>query len=102
MRKTLLIFLLLILSFSLTAEPLAYAHDEFPEWAHELRRGETIFFGSLPLTFLASSLAYETALSFGMQSWTNDDTTRTLYLLGSAAAFSLTIAIIDNIMGENE
>ncbi len=101
-KGVLLLCILAILSTTLYAEPLEYTQDEFPQWAIELRRGETIFFGSLPLTFLASTLMYDASLSFGMDPWTTDDTTKTLYLLGSAAAFSLTIAIIDNIMGNGE
>jgi hypothetical protein len=37
----------------------AYKPDEFPEWAHSVRRFETIFFGSLPFTFLFSSLGFD-------------------------------------------
>ena len=36
-----------------------YRPDEFPEWAHTLRRFETIFFGSLPIAFLFSSLGFD-------------------------------------------
>jgi len=37
----------------------AYKPDEFPEWAHSLRRFETIFFGSIPFTFLFGSLGFD-------------------------------------------
>jgi len=36
-----------------------YAPDEFPEWAHVLRRYETIFFGSIPISFLFTSLGFD-------------------------------------------
>ncbi|MGC9311361.1 MAG: hypothetical protein ACP5IA_01615 [Sediminispirochaetaceae bacterium] len=36
-----------------------YSPDEFPEWAHQLRRYETIFFGSLPFAFLFTSLGFD-------------------------------------------
>lgn len=36
-----------------------YRPEEFPEWAHSLRRFETIFFGSLPIAFLFSSLGFD-------------------------------------------
>jgi len=36
-----------------------YAPEEFPGWAHTLRRFETIFFGSLPFSFLFSSLGFD-------------------------------------------
>ena len=103
MRRTIAVLLVLsIIILPLHSAPKEYTPDEFPQWAHEIRRGETIFFGSLPLTFLASTLAYETSISLGMQPWTTDDTTRTLYLLSSAAALSLTIAIIDHLMDPGE
>lgn len=37
----------------------AYKPDEFPEWAHSIRRFETIFFGSLPFTFLIGALGFD-------------------------------------------
>jgi len=99
MRKMIAVLLVLSFLFSpLSSAPKEYTHDEFPQWAHDFRRAETIFFGSLPITFLASTLVYETSIGLGMQPWTTDDTTRTLYLLSSAAAFSLTIAIIDHLL----
>lgn len=36
-----------------------YSPEEFPEWAHQLRRYETIFFGSLPFAFLFTSLGFD-------------------------------------------
>ena len=36
-----------------------YSPGEFPEWAHQLRRYETIFFGSLPFAFLFTSLGFD-------------------------------------------
>ena len=32
-----------------------YDPDEFPQWAHDVRRGEIIFFGSLPITAAVSA-----------------------------------------------
>ncbi len=99
-RGILILIILLMVVASISSEPMAYGKDEFPQWAYELRRGETIFFGSLPLTFLASTLLYNTALTVGMDAWTTDDTTQTLYLLSSAAVISLGIAVIDAILSE--
>ena len=103
MRRTIAVLLVMsIIILPLSSAPKEYTPDEFPQWAVEFRRAETIFFGSLPLTFLASTLAYETSIGLGMQPWTSDDTTRTLYMLSSAAAISLTIAIIDHLMDPEE
>lgn len=35
-----------------------YSEDEFPTWAHDIRRAEIITIGSLPFTTLASTLCY--------------------------------------------
>jgi len=37
----------------------AYRPEEFPQWAHSLRRYETIFFGALPLAFLFTGLGFD-------------------------------------------
>jgi hypothetical protein len=37
----------------------AYQKDEFPEWAHQLRRGEVLFFGSLPFTLFATNIGFD-------------------------------------------
>jgi len=36
-----------------------YKPEEFPDWAHGLRRFETIFFGSIPISFLLSSIGFD-------------------------------------------
>ncbi|MCK5673343.1 MAG: hypothetical protein KAH95_08195 [Spirochaetales bacterium] len=36
-----------------------YEEDEFPGWALNLRRGEVIFFGTIPFTFFISNLSYD-------------------------------------------
>lgn len=41
---------------STTPEP--YKEDEFPQWAHDLRRTEIITFGSLPFVTLGVSIGY--------------------------------------------
>ena len=59
-------FFLTILFLSvvpLTGETLPeyepYEEEEFPGWAHDLRRAEVIFFGTIPFTFFASGLSYD-------------------------------------------
>ena len=56
MRRAISILLIFLLSFSLFAEPIEfeyepYEEDEFPVWLSEIRRAESIFFGSMVITF---------------------------------------------------
>jgi hypothetical protein len=37
-----------------------YRRDEFPDWAHNLRRFEIILIGSLPFTFFFSNIGFDT------------------------------------------
>ncbi len=69
------------------AEP--YAEDEFPKWAVDLRRGEILFFGSLPLTFAATTLG--TSLAKKDMEF--------LPKLGIAAGVSTVIVLIDYFIG---
>jgi hypothetical protein len=39
--------------------PEPYEEEEFPQWMHDLRRAEIIFFGTLPFTILISLQGYE-------------------------------------------
>lgn len=39
-------------------EPVPYEEEEFPRWALDLRRGEIIFFGTLPFSLFFTSLGY--------------------------------------------
>lgn len=55
----LLICMVLIVSFPLpgnTQDYEPYDPMEFPAWARNLRRGEILFFGSLPITFAVTGL----------------------------------------------
>ena len=36
-----------------------YEEEEFPKWARDLRRGEIIFFGTIPFTFFLSTLTLD-------------------------------------------
>lgn len=69
------------------AEP--YAEDEFPKWTVNLRRGEILFFGSLPLTFAATTLG--TSIAKSDMSF--------LPKLGIAAGVSTVIVLIDYFLG---
>ncbi|MBQ3825400.1 MAG: hypothetical protein II811_04630 [Spirochaetaceae bacterium] len=41
-----------------SAEAEPYTKEEFPQWAHDLRRTEIITFGSLPFVLLQSTIIY--------------------------------------------
>lgn len=80
-----------------------YSLDEFPTWSYKLRRGESLFFGSLALTLPVSILAYDAAVNTSIISNpTTDDFTEFTYQLSMAAVLSLTIALADYIIGEFE
>lgn len=61
-----LIFLLLftvVFSAALIAQetpptPEPYTHNEFPEWMHDLRRGEVLAVGTFPYAYLITNIAY--------------------------------------------
>ena len=61
MKRILGLFLLFILTAAVTpaAEPEPYTRDEFPEWVLDVRRGEIIAFGALPVALLVSNLLYD-------------------------------------------
>lgn len=101
MKKGILILMIVLFLFPLTgATPVEYERDEFPQWSLTLRRGETIFFGSLPITFALSSLTYGLAKSLGASSISSTELGETLFLFSTSAALSLTISIIDYYLGK--
>ena len=50
---------------SSSTAPEAYKDDEFPLWAKDLRRFEVVLIGSLPFTYLYTSLSYS-LIRFGV------------------------------------
>jgi hypothetical protein len=79
-----------------------YTIDEFPEWSWKLRRGESLFFGSLALTFPVSLLAYNIVVNSNLVTKPTDDFTNLKYQISIAAILSLSIAVGDYIIGELE
>ncbi|MFA5468583.1 MAG: hypothetical protein WC224_05960 [Sphaerochaetaceae bacterium] len=77
-----------------------YSSDEFPQWSVKLRRAETLFFGSIPITLGATSLVYATARSLGAGPLHVQENKETLALLGIAGGVALIIALTDFIIGE--
>ena len=62
MKKTFGLFILFTVMAAVAApagEPAPYTRDEFPDWALNLRRGEIIAFGALPVALLVSNLLFD-------------------------------------------
>ncbi len=102
MISVLLIFLTLLTP--VFADPIEYEYepyeeDEFPIWSQELRRAETIFFGSLVLTFPVAMGIYSLASSLGMPT-PEQDYQRVLQQALIAGGLSLVIAGTDWIIGK--
>lgn len=77
-----------------------YGVNEFPQWSQKLRRGESLFFGSLAITMPLTIAGYNLAKNQNLFVATNDPTKEVLYQLSIAATFSLGITIVDYILGE--
>lgn len=96
-KKIITVLLLLTVCASLfaldmsNAEP--YKEGEFPKWSVDLRRSEIIFFGSVPLTYTATTLIMNKAAK---QDW---DFWKTAAVACSASAV---IAIVDFIIGKTK
>lgn len=78
-----------------------YTKEEFPIWSGKLRRAESLFFGSFPLTLPLVSLSYNLAVSFGAPPVEDTPGIKTVLVqFGAAAGVSLCIALADFIIGE--
>ena len=81
----------------LSYEP--YGEDEFPIWTMKLRRAESIFFGSLVLTFPLAMLTWNLLDNFGVVS--SDSQLEAFgWQLLIAGGLSLGISTADWIIGE--
>ena len=103
MKRLLLILMIALVSFNLTADPIKfeyepYEEEEFPLWSYEIRRAESIFFGSFVITLPVSILCYNLAGQFGAPIST-DPTTSTLTSAAIAGGLSLVIAGVDYLIG---
>lgn len=89
-------------------EPLPYQDVEFPDWAHDVRRFEVILFGSFPLTYILTSLAYEVTMyagsgfnsEFSLASQKSQNDLKILLI--TSASLSGAIAIADLIIGKTK
>ncbi len=105
MKKPIIIFLifLILIPVPLFSEPLKdyepYEEGEFPLWTYNIRRAETIFFGSLVITLPLSILLHSVARSAGIippqTSAMNDFLTQAAI----AGTLSLGVSIADWALG---
>lgn len=100
LATVLILLLLLPLSAAETVTYEPYQSGEFPQWAYELRRGETLFFGSLVITFPMVVLGWNGINLMGGDLPTSPAFETTLKQAGVACVLSLGIAIADWIIGE--
>jgi hypothetical protein len=84
--------------------PEEYNPEEFPMWTHDLRRFEVVSIGSFPITFFATSLAYDFS-TYASHGWdpmysmgTQRENRDIAIIMGTAAGLSLSIATIDMII----
>lgn len=79
-----------------------YREGEFPQWCYSLRRGETLFFGSLALTYPVVLLATASAGRFGVNVPDPYTPEGLAVTAGIACSISLGIVLADYIMGRAE
>ena len=105
MRRVIALLLAVLLILPpLAADPIEYEYEpyteeEFPIWSHELRRAESIFFGSLVITFPVAMGVYSLASMMGMPGPT-EEYQQVLIQAGIAAGLSLIISLTDWIIGK--
>ena len=80
-------------------DPVPWDPAEFPKPLRDLRRGEIIFFGSIPITFLLSGLGWELGQAASGDRYPYSDEQHTYNILLTAGALSLTIALLDYFLG---
>lgn len=90
-----------------------YQKNEFPQWAQDLRRFEIVFFGTMPFSFLYTSMGYS-LYRYGAHKWdpsfapailgnktpqilTNSEKFEIVY---TALSVSFTVALMDFILGK--
>ncbi len=113
-----ILFLLFLLTgFSYAGDNLPdyepYEDSEFPQWAKDLRRGEIIFFGTIPFTFFVAGFSYDFYIYasnnydstyapalFGNKTPPILSNTEKLQIIGLSVSLSSFLAILDYILGE--
>jgi len=105
MKKPIIIFLILLILIpvNLFSEPLEgyepYQEGEFPLWTYRIRRAETIFFGSMIITFPLSILLHSAARSAGIIPPQASEVNDFLTQAAIAGVLSLGISVTDWALG---
>ncbi len=112
-----IIFLLLTSTFPIFGDSLPdyepYEEQEFPKWARNLRRGEVIFFGTVPFTFFISGFSFD-LYRYAVNDFNPDlapallgNTTppiltnnEKLQIIAFSVSFSFILSILDYLLGE--
>lgn len=109
MKRFLVFLSIMLISFStLSAETLThstlkyeyedYSEDEFPIWTNEIRRAETLFFGSYVFTIPIAGLCMTGLKSINVIKSTSTEADA-LITIGVASGLSLFVATLDWIIG---
>ncbi len=91
-------------------QPLPYSPDEFPQWLHDLRRGEIITIGAFPIVYLFTQLGYNIYrysvhggdsqyAPLGNSSQVPYSDSETIGVLLGAASLSILVATADYLIG---
>ncbi len=91
-------------------QPLPYASDEFPQWLHDLRRGEIITIGAFPIVYLFTQLGYNIYrysvhggdsqyAPLGNPNQVPYSNSETIGVLLGAASLSVVVATADYLIG---
>ena len=104
MRRLIALLLIILMVIPpVVADPIEYEYEpyeeeEFPFWSYELRRAESIFFGSLVITFPVAMGVYAIGRQLGMPT-PSETYQEVLVEAGIAAGLSLVIALTDWLIG---
>ena len=104
MKKALALLLIVLMAIPpVFSDPIEYEYEpyeeeEFPIWSYELRRAESIFFGSLVITFPVSMGIYALGKQLGMPT-PSETYQEVLIEAGIAAGLSAVIAFADWLIG---
>ena len=104
MRRLIALLLIILMVIPpVVADPIEYEYEpyeeeEFPIWSYELRRAESIFFGSLVITFPVAMGVYAIGRQLGMPT-PSETYQEVLVEAGIAAGLSLVIDLTDWLIG---
>lgn len=85
---------------SLKYEYEEYSEEEFPIWTNEIRRAETLFFGSFVFTIPIAGLTLNTLRRFSIINSSSTTEKDALLTLTVASSLSLFVASLDWVIGK--